>query len=89
LSGSNIGGKPATKGNHGDYCSYFKRSRHTKEICFKLHGRNKLVERIGSNKGTSQKWAGNTISKHQDTNQPSAPPQLDLDMKASKEELDR
>jgi len=30
--GSNIGGKPVTKGNHGEYCSYCKRSGHTKEM---------------------------------------------------------
>ncbi|XP_020240380.1 uncharacterized protein LOC109819166 [Cajanus cajan] len=48
--GANAGGKSFEKGNHGDYCSYCRRSGHTKETCFKLHGRNNVLERMGNNK---------------------------------------
>jgi len=43
---------------------------------------------MGGNKGTSHKWAINTISEHEETNEPYAPPQPDLDIKAYKEEHD-
>jgi len=46
VKGSNIGGKPTTKGKHG--------SKHTKKMCLKLHGRENVQEHIGENKGTHQ-----------------------------------
>nr|KYP34596.1 hypothetical protein KK1_044430 [Cajanus cajan]KYP34602.1 hypothetical protein KK1_044437 [Cajanus cajan] len=52
--GANAGGKSFEKVNRGDYCSYCRRSGHTKETCFKLHGRNNVLERMGNNKGSAQ-----------------------------------
>lgn len=43
---------------------------------------------MGGNKGTSQKWASNTTSDYEETNQARAPPQPDHDIKAYKEKLD-
>nr|KYP76966.1 hypothetical protein KK1_021228 [Cajanus cajan] len=87
--GANAGGKSFEKDNHGDYCSYCRRSRHTKETCFKLHGRNNVLERMGNNKGFAQRWANHTTSKQEATNLSSTSPPPNLDMKAYKEELER
>jgi len=58
-----------TKGNHKEDCSFRKKIYgHTKEMCFKLHGRNKILKL--SNKGISQNWADNTTSEQEETNQP-------------------
>nr|KYP41699.1 hypothetical protein KK1_036913 [Cajanus cajan] len=87
--GVNARGKSFVKGNRGDYCSYCRRSRHTKETCFKLHGRNNVLERMGNYKGSAQRWANHTTSKQEATNQSSTSPLPDFDMKAYKEELKR
>nr|KYP73599.1 hypothetical protein KK1_006243 [Cajanus cajan] len=86
---ANAGGKSFEKGNRGDYCSYCRRSGHTKETCFKFHGRNIVLERMGNNKGSAQRWANHTTSEQEATNQSSTSPPPDLDMKAYKEELER
>ncbi|WVZ02278.1 hypothetical protein V8G54_023084 [Vigna mungo] len=93
--GTNVGGKTFERGTHGDYCSYCKRSGHTKEICFKLHERKNVLERMGNNKGPTKKWVNHTTSEREATNQSSLsqynppPPPPDLDMKAYKEKLER
>nr|KYP34084.1 hypothetical protein KK1_045003 [Cajanus cajan] len=87
--GANVGGKSFEKSNRGDYCSYCRRSGHTKETCFKLHGRNNVLEHMGKNKGSAQRWANHTPSEQEATNQPSTSPPPELDMKAYKEELER
>ncbi|BAT85997.1 hypothetical protein VIGAN_04360600 [Vigna angularis var. angularis] len=91
--GTNVGGKMFEKGTHGDYCSYCKRSGHTKEICFKLHGRKNVLERMGNNKGCTQRWVNHTTSEQEATNKCSSsqsnPQPPDLDMKAYKEKLER
>ncbi|WVZ19805.1 hypothetical protein V8G54_007127 [Vigna mungo] len=67
-----------------------KKSGHTKEICFKLHGRKNVLERMGNNKRPTQKWVHHTTSEREVINQSSPsqsnpPPPPDLDMKAYKE----
>jgi len=40
--------KPPRKANRDDrWCSYCKKSSHTKERCFKLLGKEKVLERTG------------------------------------------
>ncbi|XP_020222808.1 uncharacterized protein LOC109805207 [Cajanus cajan] len=86
--GANARGKSFEKGNRGDYCSYYRRSGHTKETCFKLQGRNNVLECMGNNKESTQRWANHTTSKQEVTNQSSTSPPSDLNMKAYKEELE-
>ncbi|KAL2327646.1 hypothetical protein Fmac_021073 [Flemingia macrophylla] len=83
------GRKFVEKANCGDYCSYCRRSGHAKETCYKLHGKNNVLERMGNNKGSGQKWVNHTTSEQETTNQPITSVPSDIDMKAYKEELDR
>ncbi|KOM56062.1 hypothetical protein LR48_Vigan10g195400 [Vigna angularis] len=83
------GGKSFETGNRGDYCSFCRRSGHTKETCFRLHGKSNVLERMRNNKGPTQKWVNHTTSEQEATNQSNVSPPPDLDMKAYKEELDR
>ena len=94
--GTNAGGKTFEKGTNGEYCTYCKRSGHTKEICFKLHGKKNVLERIGNNKGPTKKWVNHTTSEREATTQsnpsqsnPPPPPPPDLDMQTYKEKLER
>ena len=44
--------KPGSKSNKdGLWCNYCKKPRHTKEACFKLHGKKQLLHRLGGFKG--------------------------------------
>ncbi|RDX62910.1 hypothetical protein CR513_58713, partial [Mucuna pruriens] len=54
--------KPFTKSSHGEYCMYCKRPRHTKDTCFKLYGKENVLERMGGNKGLTQIWVNQTTS---------------------------
>ncbi|RDY12124.1 hypothetical protein CR513_03123, partial [Mucuna pruriens] len=36
--------KPITKSSHGEYCTYFKQSGHTKDTCYKRYGKEKVLE---------------------------------------------
>jgi len=56
-------GKPPTKANRDDrWCNYCKKMRHTMEMCFKLHGKEKVLERTGGLKGTIQRHANHASS---------------------------
>ena len=44
LGSSSSSSKPSQDGR---WCSYCKKSRHTKENCFKLHGKDNVLSRIG------------------------------------------
>jgi len=56
-------GKPPTKVNRDDrWCSYCKKTGHTKERCFKLHGKEKILKRTGGFKGTIQRHANQASS---------------------------
>lgn len=56
-------GKPLTKANRDDrWCSYCRKSGHTKEKCFRLHGKEKVLERIGGFRGATQRCANQATS---------------------------
>ena len=56
-------GKPLTKANRDDrWCSYCRKSGHTKEKCFRLHGKEKVLERVGGFKGATQRRANQATS---------------------------
>ena len=82
-------GKPPTKANREDrWCSYCKKTGHTKERCFKLHGKEKVLERIGGFKGTIQRHANQASSDSESTTLPF--PQIAEEVPSlSKEELER
>ncbi|RDX87467.1 hypothetical protein CR513_31053, partial [Mucuna pruriens] len=42
--GSTFEGKPFTKSSRGEYCTYCKRLGHTKATCYKLYGKEKVLE---------------------------------------------
>ena len=51
-------GKALTKANRDDrWCSYCRKPGHTKETCFRLHGKEKVLERVGGFKGATQRCA--------------------------------
>jgi len=56
-------GKPPTKANCDDHwCKYCRKTGHTKEMCFKLHGKEKVLEQIRGFKGTAQRHANQALS---------------------------
>ncbi|RDY04922.1 hypothetical protein CR513_11294, partial [Mucuna pruriens] len=86
---STFEGKPFTKSSHGEYCTYCKRSGHTKDTCYKRYGKEKVPERIGGNKGSTQMWVNQTISNKENVVGHPSTSQLDWDIQAfSKEEMD-
>ncbi|RDX88676.1 hypothetical protein CR513_29705, partial [Mucuna pruriens] len=40
-----------TQDLRGEYCTYYKRPGHTKDTCYKLYGKDKVLEQMGGNKG--------------------------------------
>ncbi|XLT09860.1 hypothetical protein HN51_055653, partial [Arachis hypogaea] len=41
-------GKPFLKAHRDDcWCGYCRKTGHTKDTCFRLHGKEKVLERIG------------------------------------------
>jgi len=56
-------GKPPTKANRDDrWCNYCKKTGRTKERCFKLHGKEKVLERTRGFKDTIQRHANQASS---------------------------
>jgi len=56
-------GKLLAKANCDDHwCSYCRKPGHTKETCFKLHGKEKVLERIGGFRGATQRCANQATS---------------------------
>ncbi|RDX62046.1 hypothetical protein CR513_59656, partial [Mucuna pruriens] len=81
--------KPFTKSIHGEYCTYCKRSGHTKDTCYKRYGKKKVLERMGGNKGSTQIWVNQTTSNKENGVEHPSTSQLDQDIQAfSKEEMD-
>ena len=65
-----------------------KKTGHTKERCFKLHGKEKVLERIGGFKGTTQRHANQASSDSESTTLPFS--QIAEEVPSlSKEELER
>ncbi|RDX81895.1 hypothetical protein CR513_37378, partial [Mucuna pruriens] len=82
--------KPFTKSSHGEYCTYCKRSGHTKDTYYKRYGKEKVLERMGENKGSTQMWVNQTTSNKENGVEHPSTLQLDQDIQAfSKEEMDR
>ncbi|CAH9116256.1 unnamed protein product [Cuscuta europaea] len=62
IQGSTLRG-PILKSNSEDrWCSYCKKSGHSKDTCFKLHGRDKVLGRISGSKNIVQRRANHTVS---------------------------
>ncbi|RDX71963.1 hypothetical protein CR513_48619, partial [Mucuna pruriens] len=82
--------KPFTKSSHGEYCTYCKRSGHTKDTCYKRYGKEKVLVRMSGNKGSTQMWVNQTNSNKENGVEHPSTSQLDQDIQAfSKEEMDR
>ncbi|RDX67460.1 hypothetical protein CR513_53664, partial [Mucuna pruriens] len=83
-------GKSFTKSSHGEYCIYCKGPGHTKDTCYKLYGKEKVLERMGGNKGSTQMWVNQTTSDKENVVEHPSTLQLDQDIQVfSKEEMDR
>ncbi|RDX96531.1 hypothetical protein CR513_20798, partial [Mucuna pruriens] len=63
--GSTSKEKPFTKSSYGEYCTYCKRSGHTKDTCYKRYGKKKVLERMSGNKGSAQMWDIQAFSKEE------------------------
>ncbi|RDY05767.1 hypothetical protein CR513_10351, partial [Mucuna pruriens] len=63
---------------------------HTKDTCYKRYGNEKVLERMGGNKGLTQMWVNQTTSDKENVVEHPSTLQLDQDIQAfSKEEMDR
>ncbi|RDY02145.1 hypothetical protein CR513_14445, partial [Mucuna pruriens] len=81
--------KSFTKSSHGEYCTYCKRSGHTEDTCYKRYGKEKFLERMGENKGSTQMWVNQITSNKENGVEHPSTSQLDQDIQAfSKEEMD-
>ncbi|RDY04467.1 hypothetical protein CR513_11818, partial [Mucuna pruriens] len=74
--------KKTTKSSHGEYCTYCKRSGHTKDTCYKRYGKEKVLERMGGNKGSTQMWVNQTTSNKENGVEHRSTSQLDQDIQA-------
>ena len=82
--------KPFTKSSCGEYCTYCKQSGHTKDICYKRYGKEKVLERVTRNKVSTQMWVNQTTSNKENEVEHPSTSQFDQDIQAfSKEEMDR
>ncbi|RDX84088.1 hypothetical protein CR513_34915, partial [Mucuna pruriens] len=83
-------GKPFTKSSRGEYYTYCKQPGHTKDTCYKLYGKEKVLEQMSGNKGSTQMWVNQTTSNKENGVEHPSTLQLDQDIQAfSKEEIDR
>ncbi|RDY13383.1 hypothetical protein CR513_01714, partial [Mucuna pruriens] len=81
--------KPFIKSSRGEYCTYCKRLGHTKDTCYKRYGKEKVLERMGGNKGSTQMWVNQTTSNKENEVEHPSTSQFDQDIQAfSKEEMD-
>ncbi|RDY00758.1 hypothetical protein CR513_16022, partial [Mucuna pruriens] len=60
--GSTSKGKPFVKSGCGEYYKYCKRPGHTNDTRYKLYGKEKVLERMGGNKGPTQMWVNQMTS---------------------------
>ena len=42
-----LGAQTKNLGREGQWCSYCKKPRHTRDTCFKLHGKGVVLSKIG------------------------------------------
>ncbi|RDX63871.1 putative 3-hydroxyisobutyryl-CoA hydrolase 3, partial [Mucuna pruriens] len=80
--GSTSKGKPFPESSHGEYCKYRKRPGHTKDkdTCYKLYGKEKVLERMGRSKGPTQTWVNQTTSNQENVTEHPFASQLDQDI---------
>ncbi|RDX85725.1 Copia protein, partial [Mucuna pruriens] len=82
-------GKPFIKSSRGEYCMYCKRLGHTKDTRYKRYEKEKILEQIGGNKGSTQMWVNQTIFDKENAVEHPSTLQLDQDNQAfSKKEMD-
>ncbi|RDX71655.1 hypothetical protein CR513_48958, partial [Mucuna pruriens] len=82
-------GKPFTKSSRREYCMYCKRPGHTKDTCYKIYGKEKVLERMSENKGLNKMWVNKTTSDKENVVGHPSTLELDQDIQAfSKEEMD-
>ncbi|RDX97471.1 hypothetical protein CR513_19758, partial [Mucuna pruriens] len=60
-----------TKSSCGKYCT------HTKDICYKRYGKEKVLERMGGNKCSTQMWVNQTTSNKENGVEHPSTSQLD------------
>ena len=48
------GGQNRTSNRDGQWCTFCRKPRHTRETCFKLHGKEVVLSRIGGFKSMGQ-----------------------------------
>nr|KYP43794.1 hypothetical protein KK1_034774 [Cajanus cajan] len=87
VKGSSFGRPPIKAGRDDRWCSYCRKSGHTKETCYRLHGKEKVLERTGGFKGLTQRRANQVTSNHESA--PSITPAENEVLALSKAELER
>ena len=83
-------GKLPIKANRDNrWCSYCRKTGHTKDTCFRLHGKERVLERTGGFKGIVHRRANQASSDSESVEDPPIP-QVAKEVPAlSKEELER
>ncbi|RDY10205.1 hypothetical protein CR513_05310, partial [Mucuna pruriens] len=77
------------KGNSNTRSAMVIGKGHTKDTCYKRYGKEKVLERMGENKGSTQMWMNQTISDKENVVEHPSTLQLDQDIQTfSKEEMD-
>ncbi|RDY01438.1 hypothetical protein CR513_15232, partial [Mucuna pruriens] len=62
---STFEGKSFTTSSREEYCMYCKRPGHSKDTCYKLYGKEKVLEQMSGNKGPTQMWDIQAFSKEE------------------------
>ncbi|KAJ1383737.1 hypothetical protein SESBI_43143 [Sesbania bispinosa] len=65
VKGSSFGRPPIKASRDDRWCSCCKKTGHTKETCFRLHGKEKVLERTGGFKGLTQRRANQVTSDYE------------------------
>nr|KYP41478.1 hypothetical protein KK1_037163 [Cajanus cajan] len=88
IKGSSFGKPPIKTSRDDRWCSYCRKTGHTKETCYRLHGKEKVLERTGGFKGgPTQRRVNQVTSDHESA--PSIPPAENEVLALSKAELER
>ncbi|KAL1368337.1 hypothetical protein AAHE18_02G114100 [Arachis hypogaea] len=82
-------GKPPSKAHRDDrWCSYCRKTGHTKDTFFRFHGKEKILECIGGFKSTIQRCANHTLFDSESVEDPTISQAAKGAPVLSKEELD-
>ncbi|RDY04980.1 hypothetical protein CR513_11231, partial [Mucuna pruriens] len=74
--------KSFTKSSRREYCTYCKRLGHTNDTYYKLYRKEKVLERMSGNKGSSQMWVNQTTFDKENVVEHPSTSQLDQDIQA-------